>query len=334
MNLGGRKMAAATAALFMAAGAAADTDPVITDCSDGMLTFSNVNPSLYYTVEWRPSLDGTNGWTGSGRGMQDLQSGGDTITVPTPRFFRVVGTTTQAHTRTVSPGSTALPAGHYEETDLAQVDGDLVSGNIHAGVSIFGVDGDPNVVNTSIGNVTAEDVASGKIAWAKGQPIIGTAAPGGAVPKTGQTVSSYTGDDGDLEKGVAWPSPRFTDNGSTVTDNLTGLMWAENANLPNGTRNWTSAVTYCNSLSLGGYDDWRLPNVRELFSLIDFGSSSADPLPSGHPFDNVMNSQYWTSTTQATSSSQAWYFYINYGFYSGTTAKTGAWYVWPVRGGE
>ena len=45
------------------------------------------------------------------------------------------------------------------------------------------------------------------------------------VPKTGFTGSVATGDDGDLKKGVAWPSPRFTDHGNgTVTDKLTGLV--------------------------------------------------------------------------------------------------------------
>ena len=51
------------------------------------------------------------------------------------------------------------------------------------------------------------------------------------VEKTGQTTSYATGDDGDLEKGLAWPNPRFTDNeDGTVTDNLTGLIWLKNAN--------------------------------------------------------------------------------------------------------
>ena len=51
------------------------------------------------------------------------------------------------------------------------------------------------------------------------------------VPKTGQTASSVPKDDGALKKGVAWPTPRFTDNGNgTVTDNLTKLIWMKNAN--------------------------------------------------------------------------------------------------------
>ena len=61
------------------------------------------------------------------------------------------------------------------------------------------------------------------------------------VPKTGQTTSYTTGDDGDLEMGVPWPSPRFTDKGDgTVTDNLTGLIWLKDANCFGG-RTWISS---------------------------------------------------------------------------------------------
>ncbi len=49
------------------------------------------------------------------------------------------------------------------------------------------------------------------------------------LPRTGQTTSYATGDDGDLQVGVDWPLPRFTDNNNgTVTDNLTGLIWLKN----------------------------------------------------------------------------------------------------------
>ena len=65
------------------------------------------------------------------------------------------------------------------------------------------------------------------------------------LPKTGQTKCydtsgaeipcAETGQDGDIQAGVPWPEPRFTDNGDgTMMDNLTGLMWTKNANLPNG----------------------------------------------------------------------------------------------------
>jgi hypothetical protein len=62
------------------------------------------------------------------------------------------------------------------------------------------------------------------------------------IPQTGQEISDATGDDGDLQMGVPWPNPRFTDNGDgTVIDNLTGLMWAKNANIY-GTRTWSEAL--------------------------------------------------------------------------------------------
>ncbi|MCX5884830.1 MAG: DUF1566 domain-containing protein [Proteobacteria bacterium] len=99
------------------------------------------------------------------------------------------------------------------------------------------------------------------------------------LPKTGQTrcydtsgteiSCAGTGQDGDIQAGVKWPSPRFTVNGDCVTDNLTGLIWAKNANLPSGTMIWYKAIDYCNNLSLAGYTDWRLPNVNELESLVN-----------------------------------------------------------------
>lgn len=158
------------------------------------------------------------------------------------------------------------------------------------------------------------------------------------VPKTGQTTSYTSGDDGDLRKGLAWLVPRFLDNGDgTVTDNLTGLIWLKDANCY-GTETWADALTDCNSLADGicglsdgsQSGDWRLPNVRELHGLIDFGSY--DPaLPNGHPFTNLQSSRYWSSTTYAQSTSSAW----SVGLGVGQMAhydKTQINYVFPVRG--
>jgi hypothetical protein len=136
--------------------------------------------------------------------------------------------------------------------------------------------------------------------------------PPAPVAKTGQTTSYATGDDGDHEKGIASPVPRFIDNGDgTVTDNLTGLMWTKNANREIETKNWNQAIELANNLSLGidgcgaSYDDWRLPNLFELESLRDM--SNYDPvLPTGHPFTNVQSFYYWSSTTYAEISDGAW----------------------------
>ena len=160
--------------------------------------------------------------------------------------------------------------------------------------------------------------------------LVGEQAP---VPKTGQTTLRRTGDDGDLEKGVSWPSPRFTGDGTgVIMDHLTGLMWTENAYLPGAKKSWNEAIDYCNGLSLGGHTDWRLPNVRELSSLIDF-SQYRPALPSGHPFDNVQSDDYWSSTTFARYSHSAWLVCLDYGGVS-LDVKSGNGYVWPVRGGQ
>jgi hypothetical protein len=177
---------------------------------------------------------------------------------------------------------------------------------------------------------------SASIVWAQAAPVAATGqttcydAAGSEISCTG------TGQDGDLQKGVASPSPRFTDNGDgTVRDNLTGLMWAQDANLASGTKTWQEAIDYSNNLSLGlegcgsNYTNWRLPNRNELNSLVDAGNYNP-ALTSGHPFSNVQSSFYWSSTTIASNTDFAWsvLMYYGYVFY---TNKTTSNYVWPVR---
>ena len=91
---------------------------------------------------------------------------------------------------------------------------------------------------------SASHVLSGKTFWGVTSAGWGTqtgSMAGSSVEKTGQTTLYATGDDGDLEKGVTWPNPRFTNNGNgTVTDNLTGLIWLRNANAFS-TRTWEHA---------------------------------------------------------------------------------------------
>ena len=158
------------------------------------------------------------------------------------------------------------------------------------------------------------------------------------VEKSGQTTSYSTGDDGNLEKGVIWPNPRFTDNSDgTVTDNLTGLIWLKDANCFLA-RTWNNALSDCNGLADGSCGltdsssagDWRLPNYKELFSLIDANNYSP-ALPSGNPFSNVMpNSGYHTSTTVLTQTNYAWLLYMDFGDVTFDN-KIKVSYVWPVR---
>ena len=100
-----------------------------------------------------------------------------------------------------------------------------------------------------------------------------TAYTNALVANTGRSAIIQMGDDGYFHKGVAWPNPRFTvlANTNMVQDNLTGLVWARNANILGGATNWSTAVTFCTNLVYGGQSGWRLPNVRELNSLVDYG---------------------------------------------------------------
>ncbi len=170
---------------------------------------------------------------------------------------------------------------------------------------------------------------SASIVWAAPAPV----------SKTGQTISYRTGDDGDYQAGVASPDPRFTDNGDgTVTDNLTGLMWAKDANL-GGVMIWNAAIDYANNLSLGGEGcgssntctDWRLPNRFELESLLDLGNSPA--FPSGHPFLNFAGTYYWSSTTYTNNLNiEGWC--LHPAGYWCTHVKSHTYGVWPVRSAD
>ncbi|MBF0508177.1 MAG: DUF1566 domain-containing protein, partial [Deltaproteobacteria bacterium] len=160
------------------------------------------------------------------------------------------------------------------------------------------------------------------------------------VPRTGQTTAYATGDDGDLEKGVVWPSPRFTDNSDgTVIDNLTGLIWLKNANCFN-TQTWTAALTDANGLTSGHCGltdgshagDWRVPNANELKSLTDEGHHNLT-LPTGNPFIGVQSTYYWSGTTDANAPTAAWVVSMSDGTV-GAGLKTGTYYVWPVRSGQ
>jgi hypothetical protein len=78
-------------------------------------------------------------------------------------------------------------------------------------------------------------------------------------------------------------APSFTDNGDgTVTDNVTGLMWQQSPDTNDDSYldaadklSYAQAQTYCENLTLADYADWRLPDIKTLYSLIDF--SGTDP---------------------------------------------------------
>lgn len=71
--------------------------------------------------------------------------------------------------------------------------------------------------------------------------------------------------------------PSYTNNGDgTITDNTTGLMWQQGYS---GKMTYDEALSGASSVNLAGYTDWRLPTIKELYSLIDFSGTD----PSGYP---------------------------------------------------
>ncbi len=104
---------------------------------------------------------------------------------------------------------------------------------------------------------------------------------------------------------------RFTDNGDgTITDNGTGLLWQKcsyGQSVPNcsesaTTMDWGSALQICRNSTLASRS-WRLPNINELGSIVDY--SSANPSINLKVFPNP-GAGYWTSSTVISSSANAW----------------------------
>lgn len=131
----------------------------------------------------------------------------------------------------------------------------------------------------------------------------------------------------------------FTDNSNgAVTDNTTGLMWQQcsagqsGAGCTTGTAatyTWEAAISYCEGLSLGGFTDWRLPNVKELKSIADM--TTFNPAINATYFPNTISSDYWSSTTYAGSTTDAWLVTFDFGFTS-DDIKASTYYVRCVRG--
>jgi hypothetical protein len=120
------------------------------------------------------------------------------------------------------------------------------------------------------------------------------------------------GQDGAYATGCP-PEDRFVDNGDgTVTDTCTGLMWQQDTADVDGDGHvtfesdritWCEALAYCDNLSFAGHDDWRLPNVQELQSIVAYGRSG----PAIDPVFGTLSSCYWSSTSVAGDPGYAWH---------------------------
>ncbi len=89
-----------------------------------------------------------------------------------------------------------------------------------------------------------------------------------------------------------------------VLDTSSGLMWQDNA--VGMTKSWATAISNCETSTLGGYTDWRLPNYNELYQLIDRSRYSPAISPVFQNTASDANKYYWSSSTYATATSNAW----------------------------
>jgi hypothetical protein len=120
------------------------------------------------------------------------------------------------------------------------------------------------------------------------------------LPDTGQT-SSYTttfGEDHDYSINT----PSFTNNGNgTITDNVTGLMWQQ---VDGGEMTFENAITYCNTLTLGGLSGWRLPTPIEAYSILNHQNSN--PAINTNFFTLTTAEYWWTSAYENNSTAKVW----------------------------
>jgi Protein of unknown function (DUF1566) len=136
----------------------------------------------------------------------------------------------------------------------------------------------------------------------------------------------------------------FSDNSDgTVTDLSSKLMWqqctapAGGTNCATGTPAtyyWDNALAYCNGLVLAGYIDWRLPNIKELHSIVD-ATKTSDPTISTTYFPATPASDFWSSTTFSGTTGYAWYvpFSIGLTMTSPVSKNTTLLNIRCVRGG-
>jgi hypothetical protein len=207
---------------------------------------------------------------------------------------------------------------------------------------------------------TSQSILAG---YHSGSGTVGPATSGNFLLKTGQTTSYGDGSDGAVQAGTAAKS--FTDNGNgTVTDNRTGLVWAKKSDDgsihdKDNTYTWgqtespysmngTMVTTYLTTLNtppcFAGACDWRMPNVTELLSLVNYETYFPATFFSAFwtsctvgctvtACSCTVNNRYWSSSTDPSFRAAAWG--VSFGVGNDfTDSKTNGYYVRAVRGGS
>ena len=117
-----------------------------------------------------------------------------------------------------------------------------------------------------------------------------------------------------------------------VLDRETGLVWERSPD--RSELDWFSAQSHCINLVLVNRKGFRLPTIQELASLVD-PTQSNPALPPGHPFINVLSFHYWSATTYADITSEAWVVdFSNGNVFDYAKVRASFSFAWCVRGGQ
>jgi hypothetical protein len=274
------------------------------------------------------------GWTGACTGTGNCTVTMDAAKTVTATF------TLKTYTITASAGSggSITPSGTITVNHGAS-QAFTITANTDYTVGGVVVDGSSvgSVTSYTFTNVTANHTISASFAAVEDNSLMPDTID---LPKTGQTVSYVPGDDGSIQAGIEWPTARFTDNSDgTVTDNLTGLMWLKDGGCLR--KNWNNSLRAIKDLNSNSgiincleyaavYNDWRLPNVNELESLVNYGASDTSKWLNIKGFVDMKSYPYWSSTTYQSSTTRAWIISMNNGLGS-QSGKSNTLYFLPVR---
>ena len=147
----------------------------------------------------------------------------------------------------------------------------------------------------------------------------------------------------DSTQPLANPDSRYQQAGATVLDKTTGLMWLRcplgmswNGTIctvtgtEDTTYNSEQAKQQADTSTAAGYSDWRLPNVKELFSLVE--PACIFPAINLQVFPNTQAEWFWSSSPYVGDSNYAWFVNFDYGLVFGLSLRN-SYAVRLVRGG-
>lgn len=216
----------------------------------------------------------------------------------------------------------ALPAGHPFRNVFA--------GNYWTADSVSRLARQAWLVDLGGGRAPKADKQDGALVWPVCLPpeLAALAADTGAGRGEGRNESLA---DGQTELPAA--QARFALQGPQVLDRLTGLIWSREAGPAGAGLTWSEALERVAALNREGYgqaNDWRLPDIRELESLVDLARHSPALAPA-HPFTGL-GEGYWSSTTSLYEPRYAWALYMRDGMVGVGYKPDAAFCLWPVRG--